>query len=174
MCFTRLIPLLVLSLCLLLSLQCNNCSTRSEQESTSPALTHTDLPVPAPTAQPPKDAPATINEAAFTLETKPDASYHARTDAALSLRLKAHAPWHINEEYPFNIKVEAPTGVRFAKTTFAKTEAKHRDESELLFALPFQADPGDHKVTLVISFAVCTPENCMPDDRTLSAQLHVL
>ncbi|MFN9811312.1 MAG: enoyl-CoA hydratase-related protein, partial [Deltaproteobacteria bacterium] len=53
------------------------------------------------------------------------------------------------------------------------SEAAEFSETVARFEVPFTATPGHHELRALVDFAVCTPESCMPDSRTLAIALDV-
>lgn len=92
-------------------------------------------------------------------------------EARLLLRLDSQGEFHINHEFPFEITPRATEGVAFAAKRFQRTDAEEFGESNAVFRLPFTASAGAKEVRVHVSFAVCTPENCMPDEKVLSVPL---
>ena len=54
------------------------------------------------------------------------------------------------------------------------TDAAQFDEKKARFDVPFTAkSAGDHKIMANVKFAVCTDENCVPDERDLALAVAV-
>lgn len=109
----------------------------------------------------------------YILEAKAEGPLEPGKDASMHVVLKSQGKFHVNEEYPMKVEPKAPTGVTFKKKVWEKGDAKEFGETVARFEMPFKAEKGTHQVEVHVWFAVCTPENCMPEERTLSVELPV-
>ncbi|MFI5306170.1 MAG: hypothetical protein ACHQ53_02395 [Polyangiales bacterium] len=143
-------------------------------------------PAPAPAAtQPPKAAPTPapaaaaapsdrVDDPSFELAALPAGPYAAGKLGSFAVSLKPRGVYHVNQEYPMSVSVHGDDGVSFPKADLAKSDAAAFGEKAARFEVPFTAaKAGDHKVEAKVRFAVCTPENCVPDERTLALMLPV-
>ena len=90
------------------------------------------------------------------------------------ITLSAKEPWHVNQDYPIAIHLTAPAGVALAKSTLERADAAAFGEREARFDVPFTPSaPGEHEVQAHVSFAMCTDENCVMEDRTVALRLAV-
>jgi hypothetical protein len=138
----------------------------------------TPAPVePAPSAAPaPAAAPAptpSIEDKTFKLALVSEPAYTAGAPAKLKLVLEARGGYHVNQDYPIKIDLKAPAAVKLAKASLGKADAAEFGEPAAKFDVPFTAESGAHQLTADVDFAVCTPETCMPDQRTLAVSLNV-
>ena len=73
-----------------------------------------------------------------------------------------------------SVALKVPAGLSVAKTELKKSEASEYTEKAARFEVPVTPQqPGTHTLEAKVKFAVCTPENCMPDERTLALALNV-
>ena len=79
----------------------------------------------------------------------------------------------MNQEYPISIQLTAAQGVTLPHATLGRPEAAEFTEALARFSVPFTATAGHHELRALVDFAVCTPESCMPDTRTISIALDV-
>jgi hypothetical protein len=144
----------------------------------------TPPPAPAPVAEapkpavlapvPPSEAPSKIDDAGFTLRLADAGPYKVGELARVVLHIEPHGAFHINQEYPVEISLTGDADTTFPKATLAKADAAEFGEKSARFDVPFNAKAaGDHKVMANVKFAVCTAENCVPDERNLSLALAV-
>jgi len=132
-------------------------------------------PVVAPTA--PTKAPAAAadraEDASFELALKPTGPYETGKVQSFSVSLKPRGEYHVNQDYPFSVSLSAE-GVSFPKAELGKADAAKFDDNAVELDVPFTvAAAGEHKVSALVKFAVCTPETCVPDERTLALALAV-
>jgi hypothetical protein len=131
---------------------------------------------PAAAVPPTAAAPASdvVNDPAFTLSLIQAGPYKAGELGRFVLQLEPHGKFHINQEYPF--EASFTTG---ADTTLPKAKLERADAAEFAlkkarFEVPFTAKvAGDQHVNANVKFAVCTDENCVPDERNLTLALAV-
>jgi hypothetical protein len=115
-----------------------------------------------------------VRDVGFELRASAPAELVSGQLATLTVGLEATGEFHVNEEFPLAIAVKAPDGLTFPKTEFAKGETAEFGERRARFEVPFTpARAGEHRVEIDVDFAVCTPQNCMPDHRTLAIVLRV-
>lgn len=135
-------------------------------------------PVPAPAAPAPA-APAAaaeasdrVEDASFELALKPTGPYAAGKVQSFAVSLKPRGEYHVNQDYPFSVSLTAE-GVTFPKAELGKSDAAKFDDHAVELDVPFTAEAGKHTVNAHVKFAVCTPETCVPDERTLALALAV-
>jgi len=148
-------------------------------------------PEPAPAAPAPAEAPEPAAEApaaeaaktevsdavvdpSFELKLVPSGPYAAGKLASFGVSLVPKGKYHVNQDFPMTIAVKAPDGVTLPKAKLVKGDAAEFDEQKARFDVPFTAAAaGSHRVECEVNFAVCTPETCVPDERTLALNLAV-
>ncbi len=132
-------------------------------------------PTPAPVAEAKKPAAP----AAPSGPVVSDPSFELRADVAkpvgkgelgsFSVTLTPKGGYHVNQDFPTHIDIEAPDAVAVPKTAFEKADAVEFDDNKARFDVPYTPEAeGDHKVVAKVAFAVCTPATCVPDERTLT------
>jgi len=151
-------------------LACGKKEEKTHVVDTQSSQTKVETPVAKPT-QPPGPS---VKEDNFELTAKTADTYTAGKKANFEIELKPLGKFHVNKEYPIKVALTAPASVSFDKAVLQESDAKSFSEKEAKFEVPFTAsDKGGHKVVAKVSFAVCTDENCMPDERTLAVTLAV-
>jgi hypothetical protein len=155
------------------------CGTGANSQATPPAE---NPPAPivaapkpeAPAAVPAGPAPSSIEESGYSLRLAEAGPYKAGELARFVLHLEPHGAFHVNQDYPIEIGLSGDSDTAFPKATLARVDAAQFDEKQARFDVPFTVKTaGDHKVNANVKFAVCTPENCVPDERNLSLALAV-
>ena len=122
----------------------------------------------------PSDAPSSVEESSFSLKLVEAGPYKAGELARFVLNLEPRGVFHVNQEYPIEITLKSDTDTSFPKASLAKPDAAQFDEKKARFDVPFTAkSAGDHKIMANVKFAVCTDENCVPDERDLALAVAV-
>lgn len=110
----------------------------------------------------------------FELRASASGPYTAGTEGSFEIRLTPRGVYHVNEDFPMEIALSGPDGVTLPGEALGNDDAAALDESQARFAIPFTAaGAGEHTVTAEVDFAVCTPQACMPEHRTLALVLPV-
>jgi hypothetical protein len=164
------------TVCLLLCSLCA-CGSKAETPATAaepaaPPAAKPAEPAPAPAAAaPPSDR---VEDPTFELSAAPAGPYAAGKLGSFAISLKPRGEYHINEDFPMSVSVQSAAGIEFPKAKLDKPQAAEFNEQLARFDVPFTATAaGAHKVEAHVKFAVCTPENCVPDERTLAVVLPV-
>ena len=152
------------------------CGGNKTNAATEPAVAPVpEAPAPvAPAAVPPSAAPSSIEETGFSLRLAEAGPYKTGELARFVLHLEPRGVFHINQEYPIEIGLTGDADTTFPKPTLARADAAQFDEKKATFDVPFTAKAaGDHKLMANVKFAVCTAENCVPDERNLALAVAV-
>ncbi len=133
---------------------------------------------PATEAAPPStaaaEARAVWDETGYELRGDAPGPYTAGAEGHFTIRLTPRGNFHVNQDYPLSITLTGPGGVTFPHATLTAAEAQTMSEQLASFDVPFTASgAGTQHVTALVDFAVCTPESCMPDTRTVAIDLAV-
>jgi hypothetical protein len=130
----------------------------------------------APAAEAPAAAEMgpVVNDDAFELRAAATGPYQQGQLGQFAITLTPRGEWHVNEEYPISVELEAPAEVGLPRPELERSDAAEFGEERARFDVPFTPTAaGQHRVQAKVSFAVCTPENCIPDERTLALVLPV-
>jgi hypothetical protein len=126
---------------------------------------------PAAPAAPPSDK---VEDPTFELAVTPVGSYAAGKPGSVAITLKPRGVYHVNQDYPMSIALKVPPALTVAKAELQKSEAAEYTEQVARFDVPVTpTQAGTHQLEANVKFAVCTPENCVPDERTLALALTV-
>jgi hypothetical protein len=129
---------------------------------------------PPPSSAAPAEARAVWDEPSFELRGDAPGPYTAGTEGHFTIRLTPRGNYHVNQDYPLSITLTGPAGVTFPHATVTAEQAETMTEPLAAFSIPFTASSaGAQHVTALVDFAVCTPEACMPDTRTVAVDLSV-
>ena len=129
-------------------------------------------PAPAP-ADPAAAASDRVDDPTFELALKPTGPYAPGKVQSFAVSLKPRGEYHVNQDYPFSVSLTGQ-GVAFPKAELGKSDAAKFDDHAIELDVPFTAAAaGKHSVSALVKFAVCTPETCVPDERTLALALPV-
>jgi hypothetical protein len=118
----------------------------------------------------PKGATQTLDsDPAFSMTiTSPDA-VAAGSSATAKLTVKPGKGYHMNEEFPTNLKLEAAAGCTLAKTELGVDDATAFDKDHLEFDVACTpASAGTYTVSGKLKFAVCTNTTCDPKRQAIS------
>jgi hypothetical protein len=119
-------------------------------------------------------APSSVDDPGFSLRMAEAGPYKAGEPARFVMHLEPRGVFHINQEYPIEIGLSGDADTVFPKATIARADAAEFGEKKARFDVPFTAKvAGDHKISANVKFAVCTAENCVPDERNLSLAVAV-
>lgn len=128
-------------------------------------------PTPAPAAAAASDR---VDDPSFELAAVPAGPYAVGKLGSFAVSLKPRGVYHVNQEYPISISLHGEAGLSFPKADLARADAATFGEKLARFEVPFTAaKAGSLKVEADVKFAVCTPENCVPDERKLALMLPV-
>jgi hypothetical protein len=138
-------------------------------------------PPAAAAPEKPAEAPAAaaaisdkVDDPSFELAVTPVGTYAAGKPGSVAVTLKPRGVYHVNQDYPMSVALKAPAGITLAKAELQKAEAAEFTEKVARFDIPVTPTAaGSHKLEAHVKFAVCTPENCVPDERTLALALTV-
>lgn len=168
------IPSLVSILLLALALA-GGCGGENDAAAAPEAPVEREPGAEAEPAQAAEEEPGPVAEdPTFELRAEAQGPYTAGEQGTFEIRLTPRGEYHVNQEFPMNVSLTAPEGVELAQTQLGNDDAAELGEERARFAVPFTAaSAGEHRVTAEVDFAVCTPEACMPDRRTLALVLPV-
>jgi hypothetical protein len=123
----------------------------------------------------PADAPSSVEESTFSLKLVSAGPYKAGELSRFVVNLEPRGEFHVNQEYPIEISLKSSDdSTSFPKASLARPDAAQFDEKKARFDVPFTAKAaGDHKILANVKFAVCTDENCVPDERDLALAVAV-
>jgi hypothetical protein len=163
---------LVLS-CIAVLAGCGGGEPAAPAAAAEPVAPAAPAPTPAPTPAPAAAATDKVEAASFELAIKPTGPYAPGKVQSFAVSLKPRGEYHVNQDYPFSVSLTGE-GVTFPKAELGKPDAAKFDEHAIELDVPFSATAaGKHSVSALVKFAVCTPETCVPDERTLALALAV-
>lgn len=135
---------------------------------------------PTPTEADDENAGPVVEDPTFELRAEAVGPYRVGEAGRFRVRLTPRGTYHVNQQFPMTIDVSGPDGVQLPSRHLEAgggrglVDAEAFDEERAHFAVPVTpSSEGDHRVTARVNFAVCTPEACMPDERTLALVLPV-
>lgn len=164
--------LVIASLCL------GACGGRSDAPE-APSSAAQANPQPTPAVPTPPPSPATpagpvVTDTGFELRAAATGPFQVGQASSVSITLTPRSNYHVNQEYPIHVTLHAPAAVALQKTDLTRADALDFGEQVARFSVPFTPSAaGQHAVDADVDFAVCTPENCMPDRRTVRLALAV-
>lgn len=144
-------------------------------EPATPAPARAPAPAPPAVTAAPKEPPSDhVDDATFQLRVAPTGAYAVGKVGSFTLTLKPLGEWHLNQDFPTQVSVRGDAPLTFPSAKLGKQSAAEFGEKFARFDVPFTATaPGSHAVTCDVKFAVCSEENCIPEQRTLAVALTV-
>ncbi len=100
----------------------------------------------------------------------------AGSEATAKLELAPATGYHVATDYPIKLSLEAPAGVKLAKTELSaggrnkdQGDASTLSEQQLAFAIKATADkPGSYEIQGVFKFGICEKESCHPKKQPIT------
>ena len=110
-----------------------------------------------------------------SLTTKCEAKPGALT---ASLEVQPASGYHISQDYPIKLTIEAPAGVKVDKTELSaggmsksQGDAQQFSEQHLAFAVKATPDkPGNYEIKGTFKFGVCDKDSCHPKKQPVAIQ----
>lgn len=169
------------SACLVLLGACGTTTPAQEElPSGGPPETKAAQPAVQPVAQPSAAAkpgaphPSSVDDPTFLLRVAEAGPYKAGELGRFVLELSSRGEYHINQDYPIEIALTSVEGTALPKAKLERADAAEFGEKKARFDVPFTAKAaGSVPVHANVKFAVCTPENCVPDERNLTLALAI-
>jgi hypothetical protein len=122
----------------------------------------------------PSQAGPSADDPTFELRATARGPYAPGEQGRFEVSLTPRGVYHVNTQYPMAIRLQGPVEVSFPSAELGVDDAAEIVEPRARFDVPFTArSAGEHRVLAEVDFAVCTPESCMPDCRTLAVVLPV-
>ncbi|MBO6938774.1 MAG: hypothetical protein JJ863_27645 [Deltaproteobacteria bacterium] len=92
----------------------------------------------------------------------------------LALVIEGQGEWHLNQDFPFAVDIQAPDGVQLPKDSFGKDDAaSFADEGARVDVPLTPTAAGEHTVEAEVRFAICNPQSCIPKTETVALALQV-
>lgn len=122
----------------------------------------------------PAQARDVAEDPTFELRATTSGPYAPGEEGRFDIALTPRGNYHVNTQYPMAIRLQGPGEVSFPQAELDVDDAAEIVEPRARFQVPFTPRAaGEHRVVAEVDFAVCTPESCMPDCRTLAVVLPV-
>jgi hypothetical protein len=135
--------------------------------------TPTEAGATAPDA---KAGPAAVQKFSgqgYELELETPTTAAAGAKAVAKLVLKPTTGYHLNKEFPTNLKVKPPAGVKVDKAEQGIADAAKFEEKVATFEVAFTSDAGAKEFAATFKFAVCTESTCDPKREKLAWKVDV-
>jgi hypothetical protein len=138
---------------------------------------HADHPS-APTRPDPKSnqpAGPRIETSSFLLEVgSTQSKYGVGRLGEVEIEIEGRGEWHVNQDYPIRVDLQAGPGAGLRQRELVKDDAQEFNEEKVRFVAALQpTKAGSHEVKCDVSFAMCTEENCVLENRTVAMQVEV-
>lgn len=151
---------------------CGGCLLLAGCKSNVPPSSEEPATAEQPLAQAePEEVGPVAQDAAFVAKLVAPANFVVGQSSQVRLELEAKAPFHCNEQYPYKFTLDASSGLKTAqpvvtKENFELGESKATANIEVT---PLQA--GDHTLSGLFAFSVCTDDKCLIERRKLALEL---
>jgi len=120
------------------------------------------------------EAAAVAEDPSFELRASASGPYTAGEQGTFGIRLTPRGEYHVNEQFPLRVRPCAAEAVTLPSPELDNEDAAEHTEQTARFEVPFTAtEAGEHRVSAIVDFAVCTPETCIPETRTVAVLLPV-
>jgi len=120
------------------------------------------------------EAAAVAEDPSFELRASASGPYTAGEQGSFGIQLTPRGEYHVNEQFPLRVRPCAADGVTLPSPELDNEDAAEHTEQTARFDVPFTAsEAGEHRVSAIVDFAVCTPETCIPETRTVAVLLPV-
>ncbi len=128
-----------------------------------------------PDTKPKEPAGPRLETDSFTLEVaSTQREYEVGRAGEVQIEIEGRGEWHVNQDYPIRIDLEAGPGAGLQQRELIKGDAKELNEDRARFVAALEpTEAGDHEVKCDVSFAMCTDENCVLENRTVAMRVKV-
>lgn len=167
-------PHALLLLCLGLS-ACSNQSTETRDPEPADDRTATaghEEPGKGPEA--PTKAPA--GGANYEIATTPQAApFKVASEGRVDLRLTGRNGYHVNQEYPIELTLQPPAGVKLAKAKLVRADASAFEEAQAVFPIALTPEAAGRKALRgTLNFSVCNPQNCLLERQDVAVEFEAV
>lgn len=170
-------PLLALALAAAPLMGCEEEPVETEPTETD-STDEPEAEAPEPSAEAPEDegpAGPRVAQEGYVVELRgADGAVTAGELTQLALVVEGQGEWHLNQDFPFGVEVQAPEGVQLPKASFGKGDAaSFADEGARVDVPLTPTAAGEHMVEAEVRFAICNPQSCIPKTETVALALRV-
>lgn len=109
-----------------------------------------------------------FDEATFALRILPKGPYRAGQAGVVEVTIDAKDPYHVNDEYPIKLKLEATPKVAFPAPVVGKDAAEIAGKHGKLTVRLTPEAAGEHRVAGRLAFSVCNDDRCIVERRDLA------
>ncbi len=134
----------------------------------------TEAPPEAPPAEPEGPPGPLAEDPTYELRATAGGPYTAGEAGTFQIQLTPRGDYHVNQDFPIEIALSGPDGMTLPTASLGNSDAAELTEERARFDVGFTpAAAGEQTVTAEVDFAVCTPQACFPEHRTLALALAV-
>jgi len=91
--------------------------------------------------------------------------------ATAKVQFRATTGWHVNKDFPTELRLKLPDGVSAQKPTLTKADAKLTDDQGSFDVVLTANQAGKATVLGELRFAVCTATTCDPQRAPISIEI---
>jgi hypothetical protein len=93
-------------------------------------------------------------------------------EATAQISVTPASGYHVSTDFPTELAIEAPAGVKLAKTDLQKSDADKLAEQGLVLSVKATADKaGAYEIKGCFKFGVCDKESCHPKRQPITIQV---
>ena len=93
-------------------------------------------------------------------------------EATAQISVTPASGYHVSTDFPTNLILAAPAGVKLAKTEYTKSDADKLVEQGLVMSVKATADKaGTYEIKGCFKFGVCDKESCHPKKQPITIQV---
>jgi hypothetical protein len=96
----------------------------------------------------------------------------AGAEAVAMIKVTPAAGYHVSTDFPTELKLEAPAGVKLAKDVYGKGDADKLVEQGLVISVKATPEKaGSYEIKGWFKFGVCDKESCHPKKQPIAIQV---
>ena len=123
-----------------------------------------------PPAKAPEKAPAR-GGANFEITATPKGPFKVGDAGRVDVRLTGRNGYHVNQEYPIELTLAPPEGLKLAKAKLVRADAATFEEAQAIFGVSLTPESAGRKALRgTLNFSVCNPQNCLLERQDVSAE----
>jgi hypothetical protein len=164
---------------------CGKSAAKQEPPASAPAGPE-KISVPGPSAEKESaPAPPAQDNPQFHLKDEEGTLTVAKVDAKVgseataSIKVQPAVGYHVSQDFPIELKLEAPDGIKLSKTPLtaggrdkSKGDAETLTEQLLEFGVKVTANTaGTYEIKGMFKFGVCDKDSCHPKKQPITIQL---
>ena len=156
-------------------------ATPTGTASVAPVATAPVAPAPPAPAPAPKPASAHYASTVYAVDASAPGDCHVGADCAMTLRLAASSPYHINKEYPYKFVATPNAAAQFlgeaGGATFSRASGAFQQQAEAVATMTVRfkgAAPGLAPIGGTFKLSVCSDNECKVETQAVELLVPIL